>query len=664
MFHSPVSSRHLFGCRVFAIERLVQVMIDWREHFEQGTYAATGSEGEKRMKNVLSIVLLEDNRNDAELLDHILRSEGFEFSFRQCDSESSFSEALSDSCPDLIISDFSLPSYNGRKALALAREMHPTTPFIFFSGTIGEESAIDALKEGATDYVLKQRPQRLISAIRRALVEQEERRRMKEAEEQILAQAQVIDLATDAIIIRDLDDTIEFINHGAERLYGYQRAELLGRRSTEFMPPQLLKHFREVKEATIRDGHWEGEMEHFTKKQKPVLVTSRWTLVRQSNRDRILAINSDITEKKQLERQFLRAQRLESIGTLASGIAHDLNNILAPICMATELLRSSDPSPADTAMLNIIDQSARRGAEIVKQVLTFVRGSEGQRTILSVAPLITEIAKIARETFPRNIQTSYCFDPNLSLVKADAGQLHQVLMNLAVNARDAMPTGGTLKLSARNVMKAEGLRQVAIEVEDSGTGIPPEVLDKMFDPFFTTKEISKGTGLGLSTVLGIIKSHKGTIDVQSTVGKGTCFRIFLPAEEAPKTAEEERDEDVPRGSGELILLVDDEPDLRQVTAQTLMQHGYTVITAENGSEGILRFTEQMEEIRLIITDMMMPGVDGASFAKTVQAMKPSVLIIATTGHSEHYEVPVAKVLLRKPCPVDEFLRAVYETLRS
>jgi PAS domain S-box-containing protein len=540
--------------------------------------------------------------------------------------------------------------------------MRPDTPFIFFSGTMGEESAVDALQEGATDYVLKQRPQRLVSAIRRALAQQEDRRRMKEAEEDILAQAQVIDLATDAIVIRDLSDTIEFINSGAERLYGYGRSELLGRRSTEFMPAALLKHFQQAKEATLRNGHWEGEMEHFTKEQKPVLVTSRWTLVRQTSRERILAISTDITEKKQLERQFFRAQRLESIGTLASGIAHDLNNILAPITMAAELLRSSNLPPADSAMLELIQQSARRGADVVRQVLTFVRGSEGQKAPIAIGTLVAEVAKMARKTFPRGIETSYSADRDLWMVLGDAGQLHQVLMNLAVNARDAMPKGGTLRISAKNLTLA-GAPQVVIEVEDSGTGIEPEVLDKMFEPFFTTKEPAKGTGLGLSTVLGIVKGHGGTIDVKSTAGAGACFRIFLPAQMPAHDSRKPADPALLRGNGELILIVEDERDVRQVMAQALVQHGYRVVTAADGSEGILRLTENRSGLRAMVTGMMMPGIDGASFAQTVRSLLPSVPIIATTGLSTEEVPPGFDLILRKPCAVDCFLRAVADSLR-
>jgi two-component system, cell cycle sensor histidine kinase and response regulator CckA len=618
------------------------------------------------MKQILSLVLLEDNPYDVELLQSLLTSEGFEVSLRHCDSEATFATALSDSHPDLIISDFSLPSYNGRAALALARATHPLTPFIFFSGTIGEESAVDALKEGATDYVLKQRPQRLISAIHRAISESEERKRMQKAQEKILAQAQLLDLATDAIIIRDLHDTIEFLNQGAERLYGYSRSELVGRKSTDFMPPPLLQHFEEVKRVTLREGHWEGEMEHYTKEHKPVLVTSRWTLVRnkQNPEGRILAINTDITEKKLLEKQFLRTQRLESIGTLASGIAHDLNNILAPICMATELLRTGTRSPDDAPMLDIIEQSARHGADLVNQVLTFVRGTEGVRTFVSLERLVKEVAKIARETFPRNIETGYEVDKELWAVNGDAGQLHQVLMNLCVNARDAMPQGGKLFLSAKNITGSPEAPLVLVEVADSGTGIEPDVLDKMFDPFFTTKAPNKGTGLGLSTVLGIVKSHGGTIDVKSDVGRGTTFRITFPAHPAPAKSELQQQAWLPAGNGELILLVEDEPTLRQVAAQTLTQHGYKVLSAKDGSEGILRFTEKMREIQLVVTDVMMPGVDGASLAKSIRLLSPDIKIVATTGSSEHHEIPDAQVLLRKPYATDDLLKTVRDAIRE
>jgi two-component system, cell cycle sensor histidine kinase and response regulator CckA len=394
-----------------------------------------------------------------------------------------------------------------------------------------------------------------------------------------------------------------------------------------------------------------------------VIVLSRWTLVSDGIEKRILTINSDITEKKQLETQFLRSQRLESIGTIASGITHDLNNVLAPICMATELLRSENLRPEAFALISMIDESARRGASIVKQVLTFARGSDGKRTSLDLSFLIKETCKVGTATFPRNIKISFDIQQDLSSVKGDPTQLHQVLMNLCVNARDAMPEGGSLTLAAKNIPatnKGQKL-EVLIEVTDTGMGIPADIVEKIFDPFFTTKEPGKGTGLGLSTVLGIVKSHGGRIQVESTPGKGTRFQLFFPAESRTAEGQPNARSPVPKGNGEVILIVDDEPKIRNVTSQTLIHHGYEVLTASDGSEGIIRFAEGKNTIHLVITDLMMPGVDGRTLVKTIRALKPQTKILATSGLAEDESVPAIS-FLKKPFSAEELLRSVFYVL--
>ncbi|HEV8544385.1 MAG TPA: response regulator [Verrucomicrobiae bacterium] len=616
------------------------------------------------MKRRITILLLEDNATDSDLVEAMLQRAGFVPDIVRVLTENDFKLALLNSNPDLIISDYSLPSYSGKAALMAAQKLNPEIPFIFYSGTIGEEAAIDALRLGATDYVLKDKPKRLVSTVERALEAAEQKTSQREAEEKIRAQALLLDLATDAIMVLDLEDRIQFWNEGAERLYGYPPAEVIGKRSTELMPLTLSAPFDEAKRSTLADGHWEGEMEHATKEQKPVLVTSRWTLVKneKGEPERILAINTDITEKKQLEKQFLRAQRLESIGTLASGIAHDLNNILAPIFMASEILESQILPSDAAAMVDMIKRSAQRGAEIVKQVLTFVRGSDGQRISLKVDSLLKEIGKVCRDTFPKNIKIAYPVQGDLLPVRADPSQLHQVFMNLCINARDAMPNGGKLTINARNLTDESGSR-VAVEVEDTGIGIPSGIIDKIFDPFFTTKDPGKGTGLGLSTVMGIVKSHGGTLKVESKEGAGTRFQVVFPA-----NAESDDDESdtrflpVPPGKGEVILLVEDEEQIRNLIAHSCTAHGYKVLLAPDGASGVVQFVRNKLAIRVVITDIMMPGVDGASLANTIRTMHPSTRIIAISGVAEQAAVPEADRLLRKPFSTEELLRAIHQLL--
>jgi two-component system cell cycle sensor histidine kinase/response regulator CckA len=614
----------------------------------------------------ISILLLEDNPWDADLVQRTLRSDGLQFALKRVDNEKDFRLALQGSNPDLIISDFSLPAYSGKHALAASRELAPSTPFIFYSGTLGEEAAIEALKLGATDYVLKERPRRLFPAIVRALEEARQNASRKAAEKRIVSLARILDLATDAIMVRTIDGRILSWNNAAERLYGFTRTEVESTDLTDLIYRSPACDHQQAKISVLRDGRWEGELEQLTKDKRSIVVLSRWTLAldRDGRPEQILIINTDITEKKQLEKQFLRAQRLESIGTLASGIAHDLNNILAPIMMCSELLKAQESKPDSVAMLETIQKSAERGAEIVKQVLTFVRGTEGKRAPVNLGHLISEIYKVIAAAFPKNIEIKCDIEPTLSKVRGDFTQLHQVLINLCINARDAMPDGGKLTLSGRNLLlEPSSTPGVLLEVQDSGTGIPPELLEKIFDPFFTTKEPGKGTGLGLSTVLGIVKSHSGTINVQSNPGSGTIFRIVLPAIETGH--QEQLATGASRsllGNGELILVVDDEPEIRKALAQTLMHYGYEVLTAEDGAAAILRLKESRNSVKLLLMDKMMPGLDGASLAKTVKNLQPEIKIIATGGAAEEVLIPQATSFLQKLFSTENLLRTINQAL--
>lgn len=368
----------------------------------------------------------------------------------------------------------------------------------------------------------------------------------KASEQKIAEQAALIDITTDAIFVTTLDHHILFWNKGAERLYGWQVHEVLNRSVTELLhaDDQSTLPLQDIRQILTETGEWQGELQHITNANKTILVQSRWTLVRdEQNRSKsILIVNTDITEKKQFEAQFLRAQRLESLGTLASGIAHDLNNILTPILVIAKLLpiKLPDLDEKNQQMLKTIETSAQCGADLVKQILLFARGGEGKRASLHLGTVVLEVEKIIRQTFPKLIEIETIVAPDVWMVWADATQLHQVLMNLCVNARDAMPQGGTLTILVDNVSIDEAYARrhidakvgdyVVIVVADTGTGIPPDIVNHIFDPFFTTKDVGKGTGLGLSAVLGITKSHGGFVDVQSEVGQGSQFKIFLPAD--------------------------------------------------------------------------------------------------------------------------------------
>jgi PAS domain S-box-containing protein len=504
---------------------------------------------------------------------------------------------------------------------------------------------------------------------------------MKQVEERLREQAALLDKAQDAIWVLNLDGTVAFWNRSAERIYGWTADEVRHRGARELLFNNT-QVFDRCQQAVLDEGEWVGEIEHKTQEGKQLLLVSRWTLVKdEAGQPRsILAINTDITHQKLLEQQFLRAQRMESIGTLAGGIAHDLNNVLAPIMMSIELLKDSLPDPDDQAVLKTIEVSARRGADMIKQVLSFARGVEGKRHEVRISDVLHDLDQILSETIPKNISIVSSVAPDLWQVQADPTQLQQVLMNLCVNARDAMPGGGRIAISADNMsvdehyaamnIEARVGAYVKIEVEDNGTGIAPDIQERIFDPFFTTKPVGEGTGLGLATTLAIVKSHGGFVRMYSEVDKGTRFRIYLPAD---PSAQGTRDIDprttVPRGNGELIMVVDDEAAIRQVTRQTLEAYGYRVVVASNGAEAVALYAQNIQGIALVLTDMMMPVMDGPATVQALRQINPLVRLIGASGISQNGKVAKATGsgldhFLPKPYTAEVMLRLIDTVLKA
>lgn len=463
------------------------------------------------------------------------------------------------------------------------------------------------------------------------------------AEQRLAEQAALLDIAHDGIVARDLDDKIIYWNKGAERTYGWTAKEMLGKKSIDIHHDK--PKFGEALACVIKNGEWSGELTQAAKDGRTLTMQVRWTLVRDNagTSKGILGINTDITEKKKLESQILRTQRIESIGTLAGGIAHDLNNVLAPILMAVHMLRETTDKAKQHQILDTLEKTSQRGADLVRQVLTFARGVEGKRSAVSVRILARDVEKVMHDTFPKNIKRELEFDEDLWTIEADPTHIEQVLMNLCVNARDAMPAGGKLAIHVRNIIVDEAYARmnpdgkagpyVVIEVEDNGIGMPPDIVDKIFDPFFTTKEVGKGTGLGLATVLTIVKSHQGFINVYSEPGKGSRFKVYLPASPSQPTAEKLASEHVqlPRGQGELIMIVDDEESIRHITQETLECFGYRTLQANNGAHAVALYAQHRTTVAAIITDMTMPVMDGAAAITALRAINPNVKIIASSG---------------------------------
>jgi two-component system cell cycle sensor histidine kinase/response regulator CckA len=507
-------------------------------------------------------------------------------------------------------------------------------------------------------------------------------RNLRESEERF---RHLIENASDMIAIVDEDGVIRYQSPSTPRLLGYAASEMLGRPAGEFIhPDDRAKVGESIRQALLaldkpvtvefriqhQDGTWRV-LQSIGKRMKGV-----------GGKPQIVVNSRDITENRALEQQFLHAQRMEAIGTLASGVAHDLNNILAPMLMVAGILKLRDNVPAkDIELLGIIENSGQRGAAIIRQLLAFSRGLSGDRVILQPKHLVHEMARIMNETFPRNIAIVESMPADLWMVEADATQLHQVIMNLCVNARDAMPDGGTLTLEGFNLTLAAGEEAslnaaarpgpyVLLQVADTGTGIPPEIVNRIFDPFFTTKGVGKGTGLGLSTVVGIIKNHGGFVKVVSEPGRGSLFQVYLPAAEG-HDAPRRRDSasPLPGGRGEEILIVDDEGAIREATGSFLVGHGYRVHLAGSGEEAMKVFLEHQGSLRVVLTDIMMPGMDGLALIRALRVLDPSIAIIASSGLDQSQNAAEFSALgvgeiLAKPFAPAQLLNAVRACLAT
>ncbi|MBE2285887.1 MAG: PAS domain S-box protein [Prosthecobacter sp.] len=517
-------------------------------------------------------------------------------------------------------------------------------------------------------------------------------------EELTYLQNAILENAACSIISTNPEGVIITFNRGAENLTGYSRDEMVGLQSPELIhdgeevvrvaaetstelgteiTPGFEVFVAHARRGIIREREWT-----YIKKDGSRVPVSLSVTAMRSPDGRItgfLGVARDVTEKKRLEQQFLRAQRIESIGTLAGGIAHDLNNVLTPILVSIELLRATNTNERMTSVLANIESSAKRGADMVRQILSFARGVEGERTIISPGRAIKDIQRLIHDTFPKNIRCIIDAPADLPSLMGDPTQLHQILLNLCVNARDAMPGGGTLTITLQSLtldesaasmqMDAKPGSYISIRVKDTGLGIPREILDKIFDPFFTTKEIGKGTGLGLSTVLAITRSHGGFLQVSSEPGDGSTFIVCLPAlAEAEKaSAEAVVEEQLPSGGGKLILVVDDEENVRSVTQHTLEALGYRTLSAADGVEAVAIYSRRNNEIAAVLTDMMMPVMSGPATIQVLKRINPSVKIIAASGITQQGGLATAaemgvKHLLPKPYSAQTMLATLHTAL--
>ena len=469
-------------------------------------------------------------------------------------------------------------------------------------------------------------------------------RQSEERSRQISVQlAKVLDSSLDVICTFDAEGNFLLVSAACENIWGYCPEELVGTSLLDRVHPED-RHKTGQAAAEVMAGKPTLGFENRCVRKDGTITHMMWSAGWSESEQSMFCVARDNTERRKLEEQFLRAQRMESIGALAGGIAHDLNNVLAPILMSIDLLRLPGPSARSQSILSTIETSARRGAGMVQQILSFARGVEEQRAVIDATPVIRDIQSLVGDTFPKNIRFHVELAPNLPPFIGDATQLHQVLLNLCVNARDAVPAGGSITLTAMDIAVDEtqaaaipGAKPgpyLQIKVEDTGSGIPPEMLDKIFAPFFTTKEPGKGTGLGLSTVLGIVKNHGGFLRVESTVGQGTAFTLCLPAHLASGSNTATQQEiPHPHGHGELILVVDDEAAVRAITQETLESFGYRVLTAADGTEAVALYAQHQADVAAVFTDMLMPVMDGIATIQVLKQMNPAVKIIAASGQN-------------------------------
>lgn len=631
-------------------------------------------------KQKLNVLLIEDDEDDATLLLRMLEKHGFDLHSQVVSNRESLKEAFIGGVWQIIISDYSLPGFDAVEALEIIRERDRDIPVIVVSGTIGEEIAVKILKKGANDYLLKDKLIRLGPSVERELRELEEKLRTRHL---LAEQAALLDKATDAITVRSLDHHVLYMNESARRLYGIENdKEAL---------PDLLKVVQrsdgvELGNSTrelLSLGGWSGELLLSRGDQPDIVLESRWTLVSDAKQmpASILVIETDVSSKKRLESQFIRMQRMESIGTLASGIAHDLNNVLTPILMAMDMLKLNNRDARCLSLIETIETSAQRGAEMVRQVLSFARGVDsGPHREVHLHKLLDDLRIMARETFPKNMVTDFNVEKDLPAILGDPTQIHQVLLNLCVNARDAMAEGGILQVVAKSmILDATYLAQfdaakegsyVLLEVSDTGAGIPKKDWALIFEPLFSTKESGRGTGLGLSTVQSIVKAHSGFVSFRSEMGKGTTFTVHIPAYARDSSlAQKPKDALCIPMDGICILLVDDEASVLEITRQTLEAYGYAVLTATDGADAVAVFVSNQDAIDLVVTDIVMPLMDGVAVVESIHKISPETKFIAVSGVGansveKNLERLGVKIILHKPYTSSMLLQAVQKLLVS
>ena len=631
------------------------------------------------------ILLLEDVPADAALIQRELTKAGLVFVSQQVDTRVAFEEALRIFAPDVILSDHGLPGFDGAAALQFVRERFPALPVILVTGSLNEETAVEFMKAGAADYVLKDHLTRLPQAIKRALREsrlREERElavaALRASEEQYRALFEntpypmwVFDLETHRLLA---------VNSAAIAHYGYRREEFLALKIEDLRAPEdipALEQHLATKEAGY---HTTGPWRHRKKDGTLIEVQTSGHEITFAGRRAELVVIDDVTERKRLEEQFRQAQKMEAVGRLAAGVAHDFNNLLTAILGTTDLMIEDLPADdPDREGLLDIRGAAERAAVLTRQLLTFSRQQVVSPRMLRLNELITDLVKLLRRLLGEDVTIASALAPDCGAVKADPGQLEQVLVNLAVNARDAMPNGGRLTIETRNVdldadypterVMIPAGRYVMLAVTDNGTGMDAQTNARIFEPFFTTKPVGKGTGLGLATVYGVVQQTGGYIWLYSELGHGTSFKIYLPRVDAdgPQPAEEEQRASALDGS-ETVLVAEDEEAVRLIIAKALEARGYRVLSARDGTEA-LELAAGHGRIDLLVTDVVMPDMNGRELSRRFTEARPNLRTLYLSGYTDdamlHRGVLQEGVaFLQKPFSLGALARKVRDVIEA
>ena len=637
------------------------------------------------MHNSVRILHLEDDPLDRELVEANLAEGGVSYKIRHVDTRESFVRAIEEEEIDIILADYSLPAFDGLTALEIAKQKRPLVPFVFVSGTMGEDPAIETLKSGATDYVLKQKLSRLVPALKRAVEEAENKKLLAEKERALWeseSKYRVLVAKADEAIFIAQDETVKFPNPKALEMTGYSTEDLAGVPFTGLIHPEdranVLERYIDRLRGGVPPEAYPFRIMRKTGEELWVLLTAN--LIDWEGRPGVLCLLRDITKERNLEAQFRQSQKMEAVGRLAGGIAHDFNNLLTVTLgycdLALNRIGTPDPLRRD---LEEIRKASDRCAALTRQLLAFSRKQILVPKVINLGDVVADMDKMLRRIIGEDIDLVSARGKDLWNVKADPGQIEQVIVNLVVNSRDAMPSGGKLIIETTNVVLDESYAlghkyvssgsYVMLAVSDTGHGMDEETLARIFEPFFTKKE--RGTGLGLSTVYGIVKQSGAHINVYSEQGMGTTFKMYFPRVEATVT-------EIPgagalpsgdlRGS-ETILVVEDEELVRQMVREILVQYGYTVLEARSGGEAVDLCSRHQGPVHLMLTDVVMPGMNGMELSKRLAPIQPRMKVLFMSGYTANAIVfqgilELGIAFIHKPFTMDSLARKVREVLGS